>query len=240
MKDKVYSKPIGHIEPFKFDDSVADVFDNMIKRSVPGYTLLLDVISVLTRKYAKPDTLCYDLGCSLGASTLQIRRHLPYSSCRIIAIDMSEAMVKRCRSIVERDHSNTEVEVRQQNILDTQFNNASIITLNFTLQFIPDDQRFDLLNRIAQGLVEGGILILSEKIEVEPQRDQKLMTSLHEEFKKFNGYSDLEVAQKRTSLENVLVPNSIHTHFERLKSAGFNETLLCVQCFNFVTILAIK
>lgn len=240
MKDKVYSKPIGHIEPFKFDDSVADVFDNMIKRSVPGYTLLLDVISVLTRKYAKPDTLCYDLGCSLGASTLQIRRHLPYSSCRIIAIDMSEAMVKRCRSIIERDHSNTEVEVRQQNILDTQFNNASIITLNFTLQFIPDDQRFDLLNRIAQGLVEGGILILSEKIEVEPQCDQKLMTSLHEEFKKFNGYSDLEVAQKRTSLENVLVPNSIQTHFDRLKSAGFNETLLCVQCFNFVTILAIK
>lgn len=245
MKDKVYASPIENIESFKFDDNVADVFENMIKRSVPGYELLLDVIGVLTQKYARPGTHCYDLGCSLGASTLQIRRHLPHPDCRIIAIDNSEAMVKRCRNAIKRDHSETEVAVRQENILDTQFENASLVTLNFTLQFIDDDQRLGLLKRIANGLVKGGILILSEKItfdekDKDAKDDQQLMTALHEEFKKLNGYSDLEIAQKRTSLENVLVPNTVQRHFERLKTAGFEKTLQCVQCFNFVSILAIK
>lgn len=240
MKDKVYARPAKEIKPFTFDESVADVFENMIKRSVPGYELLLDLIGVLTQKYSQPDSNCYDLGCSLGASTLQIRRHLPYPGCKILAVDNSEAMVKRCRNIMERDHSEAEVEVRLEDIQNTQIENASIVTMNFTLQFIPKDQRSDLLTRIAGGINEGGILVLSEKIQLDNHQTQEIVTDLHHEFKKLKGYSDLEIAQKRSSLENVLIPDSLQTHFERLETAGFKKSLLYLQCLNFVSILAIK
>lgn len=245
MKDKVYAKPVREIKPFTFDENVADVFENMIKRSVPGYELLLELIGVLTQKYSQPNSFCYDLGCSLGASTLQIRRNLPDASCKIIAVDNSEAMVRRCRNVMQRDHSEAAVEVRLEDIQNTKIENACMVTLNFTLQFIAEEQRSDLLKNIANGINEGGILVLSEKIKLDDSRiqeseTQEIMTDLHHEFKKLKGYSDLEIAQKRSSLENVLIPDTLHIHFERLKDAGFKKSLLYLQCLNFVSILAIK
>ena len=65
------------------------------------------------------------------------------------------------------------------------------------------------------------------------------MTDLHHEFKRAQGYSDLEIAQKRASLENVLVPNTVDQHIERLLAAGFESARLYIRCFNCVH-LAVK
>jgi len=239
QKDTVYSQPLEKIGEFRFDGQVADVFENMIQRSVPGYSLLLEMIGVLTNRYAQPATNCYDLGCSLGASTLKIRQNLP-ADCTVIGIDNSEAMVSRCRHNMQRDHSQAIATIRLENIEDSAIENASVVVMNFTLQFIADDKRADILKRIAKGLRPGGILILAEKIHFENASRQQLMTDLHNDFKTYQGYSDLEIAQKRTSLENVLIPNSIDQHIARLKGAGFSTTELCVRCLNFAAFLAIK
>jgi len=237
--DTVYSQQQDNIDGFQFNAQVADVFENMIQRSVPGYGLLLDMIAVLTEKYAQPGTNCYDLGCSLGASTLSIRQNLP-QDCTVIGIDNSAAMVERCKQNMERDHSQATVDIRLENLQETAIENASVVVMNFTLQFVPDGDRAAILKQIVGGLNKGGILILSEKVSFENTQRQNLMTELHHEFKRHQGYSDLEIAQKRTSLENVLVSNTVDEHTDRLKQAGFTTVELCVRCFNFVAFLAIK
>lgn len=237
--DKIYSQPLEEVGGFRFDAVVADVFENMINRSVPGYPLMLDMIGVLAERFAQPNTNCYDLGCSLGAATLKMRHHVP-ESCHLIGVDTSAAMVERCQNNIARDRSQPTVEILQQSIQETQITNASIVVLNFTLQFVPDNERVEILRTIAEGLVPGGILILAEKVQFDDEAEQAQMTDLHHEFKRAQGYSDLEIAQKRASLENVLVPNTVEQHIERLLEAGFDSARLYVRCFNFVSILGIK
>ncbi|MFT7245307.1 MAG: tRNA (cmo5U34)-methyltransferase [Candidatus Azotimanducaceae bacterium] len=237
--DRIYAEQVENIDGFRFDAVVADVFENMITRSVPGYSLMLDMIGVLADRFAQPNTQCYDLGCSLGAATLKLRQHLP-ASCHLIGVDTSAAMVERCRANVARDRSQASVEIQQQAVQDTRIENASIVVMNFTLQFIPEAERIQTLKSIADGLVPGGILILAEKLHFEDAKEQAQMVDLHHEFKRAQGYSDLEIAQKRASLENVLIPNTEAEHIDRLLAAGFESARLYVRCFNFVSLLAIK
>ena len=238
-KDQVYANPMLSVGAFRFNASVADVFQDMIERSVPGYGLLLQLIGVLAERYATENTNCYDLGCSLGAATLQLRRHVP-ASCHIVGIDNSAAMVERCRANIARDHGAPSVEIIHEDISSTLIDNASIAVLNFTLQFIVDKNRQNILNAIASGLQPGGVLILAEKICFYDNEQQSLMTKLHHDFKKHQGYSDLEISQKRAAIENVLVPNTQEEHIKRLKQAGFSNVQVCVRCLNFVAFLAIK
>jgi tRNA (cmo5U34)-methyltransferase len=238
-KDELYSTEHSQVDAFRFDAVVADVFENMINRSVPGYPMMLDMIGVLAERFGQPGTNCYDLGCSLGAATLKMRHHVP-ETCHIVGVDTSEAMVERCRNNIARDRSQPSVEILQQSVQDTSIENASLVVLNFTLQFIPDDERHGILNKISAGLAPGGVLILAEKVQFDDAAEQEQMTDLHHEFKRAQGYSDLEIAQKRASLENVLVPNTVDQHIERLLAAGFESARLYIRCFNFVSILAVK
>ena len=238
-EDRVYAKPVEEPGAFEFNAQVADVFENMIERSVPGYPLILDIIGISTEHFAQPNTHCYDLGCSLGASTLQIRQHLP-DSCQLIGIDNSLDMVERCKANVARDNSPAAIEIRHEDVRTTRIENASVVVMNFTLQFIPEADRERVLKNISDGLVEGGVFLLCEKVKFDDNDQQTLFENLHLSFKRLMGYSDLEIAQKRAALENVLIPNTIDELKERAVRAGFSRTELVVQCLNFVAILAIK
>jgi tRNA (cmo5U34)-methyltransferase len=227
------------IEAFRFDQSVADVFQDMIERSVPGYGVVLQLIGVIAEKYGQQDTRAYDLGCSLGASTLQLRRHLP-DGCHVIGVDNSEAMVSRCIANLSRDHSAATYEILLEDLRETNIQNASIVILNFTLQFVPDEQRENILAHIFEGLNSGGIILLAEKVKFEDCSEQALMTTLHHDFKKQHGYSDLEISQKRAALETVLIPNTEEQHRQRMRDAGFSVVEQCMRCLNFSTFLGIK
>lgn len=237
--DKLYANPRATIASFKFDDQVTAVFADMIARSVPGYGLTLDMIGVIASHYGKPESHCYDLGCSLGASTLAVRHNVA-ASCNIVAIDNSAAMVRKCQQLVNVDTVSTKVEVRCEDICKTTISNASLVVMNFTLQFIATDKRRDLLQKIYDGLNDGGVFILSEKIVANDDSEQETLTSLHHDFKRAMGYSDLEIAQKRNAIENILVPSTIDTHEKNLQAAGFKQIHLWFQCFNFISLIAIK
>ena len=225
---------------FRFDTSVARVFPDMIRRSVPGYTTIIPMIEVITEQYARPGSHCYDLGCSLGASTLAMRHGIPYEDCRLIGVDNSADMIERCHHYIALDDHPLPVELLCGDINDTDLSNASVTTLNFTLQFIATEKRLALLRRIADATQAGGALILSEKIRFESDSEQATQTRLHHEFKRANGYSDLEISQKRSALEQVLIPETLAEHRQRLLEAGFSEVMVWYQCFNFVSMLAIK
>ena len=239
-KDDLYSESLANIANFSFDAQVADVFTDMIERSVPGYRSIITMIETLTEHYAQPGSTLYDLGCSLGAATLSMERGLNAQGCKIIAIDNSEAMVGRCRKAIERIHTCAGVEVIEGDILSTDIADASVVVLNFTLQFIPPEDRARLLKKIAGGMRPGGVLILSEKVVFDDGHLNGLLADIHHDFKRAHGYSDLEVSQKRNALENVLVPETIATHRERLTLAGFSSVDVWFQCFNFMSMLAVK
>lgn len=212
----------------------------MIQRSVPGYSTIIHMIGQIAERYAQTDSQLYDLGCSLGAATLSMRHRICSANTKIIAIDNSPEMLEKCQTVIDADSGLIPVELNLGDIQNTRIDNASVCVLNFTLQFIPIEHRFDMLKNISDGMLPGGALILSEKIAFEDPEHQQLMTELHHNFKKANGYSELEIAQKRTALENILLPETLSTHKNRLHSAGFQSIDCWFQCFNFASIIAFK
>lgn len=239
-KDTLFSAPIEKLGDFTFDESVAEVFPDMIQRSVPGYSNIITAIGMLAARFVTEYSNVYDLGCSRGAGILSIRRNVEKSGVKIIGVDNSEPMAERCRRHLEAYHSDIPVEILCDDIRHIEIKNASMVVLNFTLQFLPREDRLALLRKIYQGLNPNGVLVLSEKFTFEDHTINELLIDLHHTFKRANGYSELEVSQKRTALENVMLTDSIDTHKARLKQAGFSQVELWFQCFNFGSMIAIK
>jgi len=240
-QDAIYALPLDEIIDFRFDERVVDVFPDMIQRSVPGYGTMISTIGILAARYAQADSHCYDLGCSLGAITLSMRQCITQPNCNIIAIDNSMAMIERGQQILANDPSSViPVTMVCADLQNVEIENASVVVLNFTLQFIPVKERLLLIKRIYQGLKPGGILILSEKIAFDSPAKQDFHIEAHHDFKRANGYSDLEISQKRSALDKVLIPETLSSQQQRLQSAGFNFSELWFQCFNFISLLAIK
>lgn len=239
-KDQMYAEPRDHVSRFEFDQAVVDVFPDMIKRSVPGYLTVLAMTGMFTAKYAQPGSRCYDLGCSLGAATLAMARAVQGGECKVIGVDNAPAMIAACQSHVDNAGLTGPITLLCENISNVPVEQASVVVLNYTLQFIHPDERQALLTSICKGLLPGGALILSEKVVFPDAEKQALMTALHLDFKRANGYSELEISQKRTALENVLIPDTVEIHLERLRKAGFASPVLWFQSLNFVSIIAVK
>lgn len=239
-KDTLFADPLSDISQFAFDEKVAQVFPDMIKRSVPGYATIVSMTGLMAGRYAQPDTRLYDLGCSLGASTLAMRQHVSASGCSIISVDNSPAMLERCRSVIDTDTHDTPVELVCDNLEAVPVRNASVVVLNFTLQFIAQQRRDAIISAIYDGLAPGGIMLLSEKVTFEDPHLDQLNIDLHHQFKRANGYSDMEIAGKRSALENVLVPETLAAHKARIARAGFQSCDVWFQCFNFASLIALK
>ena len=239
-QDRLFASSRATTTGFRFDENVVRVFPDMISRSVPGYELVVPMIGMLARRYAQPDSKIYDLGCSLGASSLAMACAVQAEGTEIIAVDNSEAMVTQCRQRLAAKDMAVPVDVRLENIMDTAIENASVVVLNFTLQFLDRGQRQGLVNQIAAGMRSGGALIISEKICFEDGQEQNDQTAWHHDFKRTQGYSELEIAQKRNALEDVLQPDTETRHIKRLQQAGLSNPRRWFQCFSFVSYIAFR
>ena len=230
---------------FAFDDQVASVFEDMINRSVPGYSTIISMIGVLAERYCGAGSTIYDLGASLGGSSFAVAQQLPHDDYRIIAIDNSEAMTSRLSAklaalgeLVGKETSR--IECRHEDLRDSKIEDASMVILNFTLQFIEPAAREALMRKIYDGMRPGGLLIISEKIQFPDPALNELFIDLYHRFKETQGYSKLEISQKRAALENVLIPETLAAHRERLNGAGFHSVYTWFQCFNFASMVAFK
>ncbi len=237
MRDKLFDNQID-ITDFKFDKEVVEVFDDMVKRSVPGYDSMIQMIGLIARIYGQDNTNYYDLGSSTGAITLSIALNNKSKNNQFFAIDNSKEMVEQCKKNLQNKVGNLQAICNDINQVKIQ--NASIVVLNLTLQFIDVNLRSILINKIYDGLEPGGILIISEKIHFDDAVTQNQITKLHIDFKKENGYSELEIANKRQAIENVLITETKEHHLNRLRECGFVETSCFFQCLNFVSFLSVK
>lgn len=238
--DNIYAQPHSNLNDFQFDDKVANVFPDMIKRSVPGYSHIIGVIGILAEQYAQPNSHIYDLGCSLGAATVSMRHRVHAPGVKIIAVDNSQAMLDRSADYLDSEDSPIPVETRCADITTLEIERCSFAVLNFTLQFIETEKRLETLTNIYQGMLPGAALILSEKLSFEDRQQDALLFEHHHDFKRANGYSDLEISQKRQALERVLLPETSQQHVDRLHQAGFSQVSQWFQSFNFASFIAIK
>lgn len=242
-RDQVFSQPRTQIADFAFDETVANVFPDMIRRSVPGYELVVPMTGLLAARTMRDaaEPRIYDLGCSLGATTLAILKSLealdiPAPDLRLMAVDNAAPMLEQARQAV----TDPRVRFVQADILTLELETADVVILNWVLQFLPPEARLDLLCRIHGSLKPGGILLLSEKVQAEDAATEVFNSAAHLDFKRANGYSDLEISQKRTALEDVLITDTIEAHVARLTAAGFRLVRVWFQCLNWASFVATR
>jgi tRNA (cmo5U34)-methyltransferase len=240
VADTLFATPRRHLVDFAFDEAVARVFPDMIRRSVPGYTDVIALSGLIATHLTPAAARIYDLGCSRGATSLAILDRMQGDDAQLIAVDSAPAMIDHCRQELASHPRAAQLQLICGDIRQIELLPAHSVVMNYTLQFIPLPERLPLLVRIFNALQPGGVLLLAEKIAVANRADSDLLQQLHHAFKRANGYSDLEISQKRSALERVLLPESIETHQQRLAQAGFGQIAVWHQSLNFVALVALK
>ena len=235
-RDEVFRESQPQLVDFAFDQQVAAVFPDMIRRSVPGYELIVPMSGLLAARQiaagARPQI--YDLGCSLGATSLATLRgcaSLGVKDPQIIAVDNSPDMLARACELID----DTRVSFVEADVLEMTFKPSGAVLMNFVLQFVAPADRLTLLRRIRECLDPGGALILSEKIRSDDPAEQAFNDAAHLDFKRANGYSDLEISQKRSALERVMIVDTIDQHRERFAAAGFKNFRQWYGCLNWAS-----
>lgn len=239
-KDTVFARKKDRVEPFSFNETVTRVFDDMLNRSVPLYQESIRRQAQLTACYYKKGTRIYDLGCSNGNLGLRILDEMGGRPFQMTAVDSSVSMISTYAQRLT-DHSHRSCVNLVCGLLENlKIRKASVVLINLTLQFLPPDQRDDLLATIYKGMVPGGVLLLTEKT-IHPNKEiDALQLAFYDRFKIENGYSQLEISQKRDALEKVLIPDTLNIHEKRILAAGFKSVDIWLKWFNFASLMAVK
>ncbi|MCF6251980.1 MAG: carboxy-S-adenosyl-L-methionine synthase CmoA [Methylococcaceae bacterium] len=239
-KDQVFKEEIQKVEDFKFDTTVASVFDDMVNRSVPFYGEMQRMMAELSADHAQTGTDVYDLGCATGTTLIGMNTSVA-DDIRFIGIDDSKKMLDKCRSKLEDVEFRRPFELRfgdlNQNI---EISNASVVILCLTLQFVRPINRAKLLKDIFDGLNSGGVLILTEKILAEDSVFNRDFIKHYYNHKRRNQYSEMEISQKREALENILIPYKLSENITLLRDAGFSHCEVFFKWYNFAGLIAIK
>lgn len=240
QKDEKFKEPLPLIHDFDFGSETARVFDDMLDRSVPFYSEIQRMMGEIARDFAVPHSKIYDLGCSTG-TTLQHLDQVVEDPVTLIGIDASPEMLARAQTKFSEHPLSHPVELIKANLED-QFpiENASVVVLNLTLQFVRPIYRDQLLSQIAQGTRSGGCLILVEKVLSEHSALNRLFIKNYYRFKRRNGYSEMEISQKREALENILVPYHESENRELLYRNGFTAVEPFFRWYNFSGLIALR
>ena len=240
--DKLFTEIDPKAGEFSFDENVARVFDDMISRSIPLYADVQRSIPVLAQLLDHDTLKVIDLGCSTGTSLIHLVRSLPKRKFEITGIDNSEAMLEKCREKIAAAKGNADqvemldqINVQQADVRTFEFSEASIVLMNYTLQFVEVDSRANVLKRICESIRPDGFLLVSEKVIHEQAAMDDALVELYFEFKRRQGYSELEISRKRDALETVLVPLTVDGNIQLLREAGFARVEVLLKWFNFAT-----
>lgn len=239
-RDRIFSNPLDDIPPFEFDENVVNVFDDMISRSVPFYREIVRRQAQLAAKFYKEGTNIYDLGCSHGNFGISFIEEINTDDFKMIAVDNSEPMVIKYNGRLYENKKADNIHLMCSDIRDIEIKNASVVVMNLTLQFLPVEDRNGFIKRISDALIPEGIFLITEKIHHKDVFLDELEQTFYYKFKKENGYSELEISQKREALENVLVPETVEQHMDRFDKCGFKKVAIWHKWFNFCSYICVK
>ena len=238
-RDTLFKQDKGN-GPFEFDESVANVFEDMLGRSVPMYQECQSLAVHWCARLAKANTSVYDLGCSTGQLLLKLAHSIDRDKgIALYGVDNSSAMLEKSRKTLEQSPipcELLEVDLNQE----ISIQNASVVVMNYTLQFVLPENRLPLLKNIYENLVPGGSLILIEKIKSDISELDQTFIDFHHQFKRDRGYSDMEISRKREALENVLIPWTVEENQSLIKKAGFQTVDLFFKWNNFAGFIALN
>lgn len=238
-KDTLYQNNTEN-EDFRFNQQVAEVFDDMLHRSVPCYAMVIDMTARLLERFCTTGDLVYDLGCSTGTTLIELARRLEPLRMEFVGIDNSAAMIAKACLKAEGYSKSERVRFIETDITEADIKGAGAVICNYTLQFIRPMRRTDFLKKIYNSLRPGGVLIVSEKAVFHDPALNRAFIDFYLQFKREQGYSELEISRKREALENILIPFSIKENRQLLEAAGFASVETFFQWFNFVSFTAIK
>ena len=239
-KDTVFAEKKERIEPFAFNREVAAVFDDMLKRSVPLYGESIQRQAQLTAAFYQEQTRIYDLGCSHGNLGFLIAEQFGDIGFSMVGVDSSRPMIDKYQARLGQAAKSHGIDLVCGLLEDIRIEKASVVLINLTLQFLEQKKRDALIKKIYQGLLPGGILLVTEKTINKAFPLNELEQDFYRRFKRENGYSELEISQKRDALEKVLIPESPGVHKRRFLNAGFSSFDIWLKWFNFVSMIAIK
>ena len=240
MKDEVFAN--GDFQPgsFRFNNEVASVFDDMANRSIPYYQEVIYICGQLADSFIPNNGFIYDIGCATGNTLTYLAKTLKDKNVNLIGFDPSESMISKAREKADVFTYGHDIVFKAETCQSCDLANADMVILNYTLQFIDVEERQTMIDKIYNSLNPGGILIMSEKLRQEDKLVEKFNTKTYESFKSGNGYSFLEIANKRQALENILVPDSLSGNLDLLKRSGFSRTEILFKWLNFTTFAAFK
>lgn len=239
-KDEVFKDEIGKASDFKFGANVANVFDDMVNRSVPFYGEIQRMMAEISANHAVEASDVYDLGCSTGTTMIGMDT-LVNKKIRFIGIDDSREMLDKCKSKLLEIGFSRNYELRCNDLNEgVTITNASVVVLCLTLQFVRPIYRERLLSEVYKGLNSGGVVILVEKILAEDSNFNRDFIDYYYNYKRRNHYSDMEISQKREALENVLVPYKLSENISLLRDQGFINCEVFFKWYNFAGIVAVK
>ena len=239
-KDEVFKEHLPQASDFKFGVSVANVFDDMVNRSVPYYGEIQRMVAEQAADFAKTGTDVYDLGCATGTTLIGMNTAVT-ENIRFIGIDDSPEMLAKCHSKLDEAGIKRPFELRVADLNQSvEVSNASVVVLCLTLQFVRPIFREKLLKSVFDGLVSGGALILVEKILTEHSTFNRDFIKYYYNYKRRNNYSEMEIMQKREALENVLIPYKLSENIALLQDTGFAQCEVFFKWYNFSGLVAIK
>jgi len=239
-KDRIFAGKKDKSEPFKFNREVAHVFDDMLNRSVPLYGESIKRQAQIASDYYQDQSRIYDLGCSNGNLGLLILDRMKDRKFTLIGVDSSLPMIEKYTKRLNDKTGSPAVCLICGLLEDVRIQNASVVLINLTLQFIAPQKRDAVLAAVFNGLNPGGILLLTEKTVHREKILNNLEIGFYKKFKLENGYSELEISRKREALEKVLLPDTIEAHQKRLERAGFKTMEIWLKWFNFASFIAVK
>ncbi len=239
-KDRIFAGKKGKPEPFQFNREVAQVFDDMLNRSVPLYGESIRRQAEIASAYYQEKSRIYDLGCSNGNLGFLILDQMKGREFSLIGVDSSFPMIEKYSRQLAHKTEASSVCLICGFLEDIRIKNASVVIINLTLQFIAPQKRDAVLSSVFNGLNSGGILLLTEKTVHREKVLNDLEIRFYKKFKLENGYSELEISRKREALEKVLVPDTIETHHKRLERTGFKTMDVWLKWFNFASFIAVK
>ncbi|MFQ6757738.1 MAG: carboxy-S-adenosyl-L-methionine synthase CmoA [Deltaproteobacteria bacterium] len=232
-KDEIFATPHGTVADFSFDAKTASVFDDMLVRSIPFYLEVQRMMAELTLDFAVPGTNVYDLGCSTGTTLIQLDPILP-AGVRMVGCDYSEEMLKKAEEKLKGHGMQHDYHFECMDLNnEVRIENASVVIMNLTLQFVRPLNRERLIQSIAKGVNENGCMILIEKVLSRDSLLNRFFIKYYYDFKEASGYSKLEISQKREALENVLIPYRVQENEELVLQNGFSECEIFFKWYNF-------
>jgi tRNA (cmo5U34)-methyltransferase len=239
-RDEVFREKYTKPSDFKFSSKVAGVFDDMVNRSVPYYEEMQRMVAELAADHAVENTNIYDLGCSTGTTMIHMNETVA-PAVPFIGVDDSQDMLNKCRAKLNQLEFKRPFDLVVADLnKDVKIENASVVVLVLTLQFVRPISRERLVKQIFDGLNKDGALIIIEKILAEDSRFNRDFIKYYYDMKRRHHYSEMEISQKREALENVLIPYKSSENITLLRDAGFEHCEIFFKWYNFTGIIAKK